>query len=67
MEENKNEEKIVKNSIFKEIENINYNDAINILIQASLEAQKSGILNLKSSIYLGAAIEKLTNKSLNES
>lgn len=50
--------------IFEEIENMNNDQAINVLVQAAQLAQQSGKLNLKDSVLLAKAITVLRPGSL---
>lgn len=51
-------------SVFSEIQRMTETDALNILIQASEAAHKGGLLAIRDSIFLGAAIEKITKKPI---
>jgi len=73
MEEEKNKEdsnspvketETQKISAFKDIVNMNQSDAINVLIQASKAAHQAGALSIRDSVYLGAAIEIITQKPI---
>lgn len=56
-----NENKI---SVFTEIAGMNRENAMNILIQAAEQAHRAGILTIRDSIYIGAAIEIITDKPI---
>lgn len=67
MEENGtpvNSEETSRVSAFADLTKMNQTDAINVLIQASIQAQKAGVLSIRDSILVGAAIELITNKPL---
>jgi len=49
-------------SAFEEIKSMDYDKAINVLIQASNLAQQAGALTIRDSILLGAAIELVNSE-----
>jgi len=55
-----NQEQTQQISAFEEIKDMDFNKAINVLIQASNLAQQAGALTIRDSILLGAAIEIVT-------
>lgn len=57
--ENTQEAQEQRMPIFEEIENMNQDQAINVLVQAAQLAQQSGKLNLKDSVLLAKAITVL--------
>jgi len=61
-EENSQEEtkEAEKASAFKDLNLMDHKSAITILIQASYAAQSAGVLTVRDSIMVGAAIEVLT-------
>lgn len=57
MENTQQEGKVKLNPVFKEIEGMTAEDAVNVLIQAAGAAQKSGALTVRDSVMLARAIE----------
>jgi len=60
MSETKQQEQELKEAVvspFEEIKAMDANKALNILFQASTAAQKAGVLSVRDSVLLAAAIE----------